>query len=105
MPPRIIFRGQGNITEEERIALDGCENIRWSFQPKAWADGKYSRKWLKSFIHETDKIGGDHLLLLDDLGVQQDEKFRDLAVANGILPLKIPGGCTDLLQPGVCAGW
>ena len=69
MPPRLIFRGQSNITEAERIALDKCTNIRWSFQRKAWADGKYSRKWLKAFVHETDKIGGDHLLMLDDLGV------------------------------------
>ena len=96
----IIFRGKGCITEDERAALDALPHIKWCFEKCAWANGKYSRKWLRYFC-ETLRTNcpGEHLLLLDDLAAQKSPRFNAYAIANKVLPVPIPPGCTDLLQP------
>jgi hypothetical protein len=96
----IIFRGKGCISEEERKALDALPNIKWCFERCAWANGKYSRKWLRYFCKVVqDKCPGEHLLLLDDLSAQKSPAFNQYAIDHKVLPVPIPPGCTDLLQP------
>ena len=75
-------------------------HIKWCFEKCAWANGKYSRKWLRYFC-ETLRTNcpGEHLLLLDDLAAQKSPRFNAYAIANKVLPVPIPPGCTDLIQP------
>lgn len=102
MPPFIIFRGGGHVLTEESDFLDSLDNIRWAFQDNAWADGHYSRRWLREFIAVLkDKTPGEnHCLFLDDLKAQKTAKFRQIAYdADNLFVFPIPGGCTDLIQP------
>ena len=101
MPPFIIFRGENQCpTARERDILDSIENIRWAFQPKAVADGKYCRKWMRTFCSIVQKNDpGQHLLFLDDLAAHKRNSCRKIAVENGVLPFPIPPGVTDVCQP------
>ena len=48
--PVIIFRGQGlQITQAEQDQLNALQNVRWYFQPKAWADTEFCLWSLASF--------------------------------------------------------
>ena len=47
----IIFRGQGNITDQERRQLDAT-GIDYYFQKKAWADPDFTKKWMQRTSHE-----------------------------------------------------
>ena len=76
MPPYLLFRGVGEITPEERAALDECSEIRCVWQNKAWADGKLSRAWLRDFTKITSTVPGNHLLFLDEL--PEDAKGRGM---------------------------
>ena len=42
-PPCIIFRGQGNISQEERDAYPDGLVVLW--QPKAWVDRPTAMEW------------------------------------------------------------
>ena len=39
------------------------------------------------------------MLLLDDLAAQKSPRFNDYAISHHVLPVPIPPGCTDLVQP------
>ena len=99
-PCWIIFKGQGNINQEEKDFLNSLKNIKWAFQRKAWADGIYSLRWAKDFCDMLDReCPGDHMLLLDELSCQMSPFIKTYFMGRGVLPIYIPGGCTDLLQP------
>ena len=74
-PCWIIFRGTGVfISEDERNFLNSLKNIRWAFQPRAWADGVYTKRWAKEYCDMLDEeCPGDHLLLLDELSCQMSK--------------------------------
>lgn len=95
IPPWIIFSGAGFVSQEEADFLDSL-NIGWSFQSNAWADARYSRKWLRAFIAtlEANGLGGGqrHLLLLDDLAAQKSASFNSIAMKGNVFPFPIPGG-------------
>ena len=95
----MMYRGQGNIKDAERAKLNACKNVKWCFMPKAWATAAYSFAWLKEFAKVTDSLGGWHLLLMDDLKYQHTKEMYDFALTKQIIIQRIPGGCTDLLQP------
>ena len=42
---------------------------------------------------------GEHLLFLDDLGVQKSDKFNDIAMSYDVFPFPLPSCCTDVVQP------
>ena len=76
---------------EERDQLDALPNILWAFhwQQKAWANGKYSRMWVRKFGQIVqEKAPGEHLLFLDDLGCQKTEEFNSIAMAYNIFPFR-----------------
>ena len=117
MPPWIIFHGEGFVSPEEAEYYDSL-GLGWHFQPDAWADAAYSRKWLRAFVGMLKANGlGDygHLLFLDDLKTQTMARFINIALQNKVYPFPIPGGShthplcclnqpnltglTDLLQP------
>ena len=101
MPPFIIFKGRGYISQKEADFLDSQTNIRWTFQKRAWADAQYTRKWLRCFIDTLQKNGlGDKqtLLLLDDLTSQKTDRCLALAMQKNIFPFLVPPGCTDLVS-------
>ena len=63
--PVIIFRGQGlRISPQEKAALDALTNIRWYFQPKAWADGEFCQWFLESFKADLTAAGIEEEVLL-----------------------------------------
>ena len=100
MPCFIIFRGLSCPTESEREQLDAFDNIMWAFQKKAWADGKYSRMWMRTFGRlVNERAPGEHLLLLDELGCQKTSRFNDVAFAHDVFPFPLPPCCTDIVQP------
>ena len=100
-PCWIIFRGKGNITAGERDFLNSLTNIRWAFQPKAWADGEYTMEWAVAYCDMLEKEcpDEDHLLLLDELSCQMSDLIQRYFRSRRVLPVYIPGGCTDVLQP------
>lgn len=71
IPPCIIFRGEGQISEDEIHDLDSFSHINWRFQKKAWADGKFCEWHLENMatILHTESPG-EHLLVLDNLSAQ-----------------------------------
>jgi hypothetical protein len=93
MPPWLIFAGQGWISQQEADELD-ASGIGWSFQRKAWADGRYSRKWMRAFLQmlKDHDLGEQHLLLLDDLSSQTMPIIDEMALAGGVHTLLIPPG-------------
>lgn len=100
MPIWVIFRGKAGISDEEREYLDSFPNLRWAFQENAWADGVYSKKWIRSFCSTVQSHQpGNHLLFLDDLSAQKLTQFREISCSNGVLPFPIPPNCTDVCQP------
>lgn len=100
--PIIIFRGQGiYVSQEERAMLDELTNIRYYFQPKAWADGEFCLWCLDSFKADLleAKVGGEVALGLDGLAAQKTAAFRNKATGLNILPFYTPPDCTDVIAP------
>ena len=100
--PVIIFRGQGiSMSQHEIDELNSLTNIRWYFQPKAWADGKFCAWWLRSFRADLKEAGveGEVLLGLDGLKAQCNQSFFDAAAADDIVPFYTPPDCTDVAAP------
>lgn len=101
--PVIIFRGQGlQLSQAEVHQLNALTNIKWYFQPKAWADGEFCRWWLQSFKEDLQLAGlGDAevLLGLDGLAGQHNSAFYDRAVAENVVPVYTPPDCTDVVAP------
>ena len=99
VPPWIILRGGKCPTEAERVILDSM-GIEWYFQPKAWADGKFSRKWLRWFCALVQEhCPGPHLLFIDGHPPQLSPRFNEIAFRNNVFPFAFPPNCTDLVQP------
>jgi hypothetical protein len=100
-PCWIIFRGKGNISQREKDFLNSLDNIRWAFQPRAWADGVYTLEWAEAYCDMLEKEcpGEEHMLLLDELSSQMTPTIKKYLKSRGVLPVYIPGGCTDVLQP------
>ena len=97
--PVIIFRGQGvRISPQEKAALDAFTNIKWYFQPKAWADGEFCRWFLESFKADLTAAGIEEevLLGLDGLKGQHNQPFFDKAHSINTVPFYTPPDCTDL---------
>ena len=74
----VIFFGKGQrIKNQEKRAYH--KNVDVYFQPRAWADGDFCIKWaLKTFKNEVsraDVAGGQHILWMDNLSSQKDDKF------------------------------
>ena len=66
----IIFRGQGNISDQERRMLEAIDiDVYW--QKKAWADPALTRSWLARTMAAAIKDSpGEHLLTCDNLAGQ-----------------------------------
>jgi hypothetical protein len=94
MQPWIIFRGYGQISQEEYDELDGI-GVGYAFQDDAWADGQYSRKWLRSFVSMLkDHKLENQLLFLDAATSQTTQAIKDIAVAGKVFPFFFEGGNT-----------
>jgi hypothetical protein len=106
----IIFRGQGNITDQERRQLDAT-GIDYYFQKKAWADPDFTKRWMQRTMKEAiARCVGDNkpiLLFADNLS-GQDVRFtagaigreaKEVAQSIGVEWWNTVAGCTDTLQP------
>jgi hypothetical protein len=92
MLPWIIFRGYGQHSQEVYDELDAI-GVGYAFQADAWADGEYSRKWLRSFVEMLahNKLE-NQLLFLDAATSQTTQRMLDIAVAGGVFPFLFEGG-------------
>jgi hypothetical protein len=100
--PVVIFRGLGiRMSQEEINALNKLTNIRWYFQPKAWADGEFCQWWLQSFKEDLKAAGiEDEVLLgLDGLAAQRCQAFLNRCVEEDVVPFYTPPDCTDVIAP------
>lgn len=100
--PIIIFRGQGLlITQAEQDQLNALQNVRWYFQPKAWADTEFCLWSLASFKSDLAAAGihEEVLLGLDGLQAQHNQLFLNAAGAANVLPFYTPPDCTDVVAP------
>ena len=94
MPPWIIFRGHGQLSQEEYDELDAI-GVGYAFQDDAWADGQYSRKWLRSFIDMLHHYQLENqLLFLDAATSQTTQAIKDIALAGKVFPFFFEGGNT-----------
>jgi hypothetical protein len=74
MKAAIIFRGAGNIEEEERMFLDGLQHVACDFRERAWVDERYILDWAKEFCDTLDaECPGNHLLFLDECSAQNTQ--------------------------------
>ena len=103
----IIFRGKGNITEEEQASYDELD-IDVYFQPKAWADSEFTIAWLNRTMKEAVKdTPGIHLALCDNLAGQDvrptagaiGERVAAVAKAIRVKLWNLLAGATDEIQP------
>jgi hypothetical protein len=97
----IIFRGQGNVLDEEEMKL--YQSLRHLitvyFQHNAWADVFVMLEWLKQFHCDTAGVGEEVLLGMDNHGAQQTCKFRQAAKAGKTCLAYTPPVCTDCISP------
>ena len=104
--PCIIFRGQGNITDEERQAYPEGLAVLW--QPKAWVDREVAKEWVEDVIEpfiEAERKAGvattdtRYLLFQDNLDAQKTEGYVSLLKAANVDDHKLPPNETDQVQP------
>mgnify|MGYP002632354177 CR=1 FL=1 len=99
----MIFRGGGiRISEWERNELAKFDNIRYFFQPKAWADGVFCVWWLKKFSKDIRKhipLDKEVMLGLDRLPAQTTAYFLKTCAELNIIPVYTPPDCTDAVAP------
>ena len=104
--PCILFRGQGNITQEERDAYP--EGLVVIFQKCAWVDRLVALDWvdkvMKPFV-EAERAAGvadestRYLLFEDNLDAQKTPEYIEALRVNGIDDHKVPPNHTDEVQP------
>jgi hypothetical protein len=105
--PCILFRGQGNISQEEKDAYPDGLVVLW--QEKAWVDRPLAVEWvedvMKPFIESERKAGvcGEqdrYLLFQDNLDAQkQPDYLSTLADECQTDDHKVPPNKTDQVQP------
>ena len=70
------------------------------FYLQAWSTTDYMMRWAEVFCDMLDKeCPGRHLLLLDELSCHTDPELKSFLLSRNVIPVMIPGGCTDVLQP------
>lgn len=100
--PVVIFRGQGIAMSQEEIDfLNSLGNIRWYFQPKAWADTDFCVWWLEQFRADLQEAGVEEevLLGLDGLKSQHNQQFFRAAAGKDTTLFYTPPDCTDVVAP------
>eukprot|EP00794_Sanderia_malayensis_P008583 gene8583-9501_t len=98
VPPAVIFRGKGNIKEEELKLHDPRVNVFW--QKNGWMDKEVAQQWVeKTFSPSVDK-SQENVLFLDNLNCQTSEEFvfNCRRKANTVV-YPLPPSSTDKLQP------
>ena len=98
IPPAIIFRGKGNVSEFERSAYD--KRVHAYFQENAWMDCPLAVKWIQdTFAPNVDK-NAENVLFLDNLNCQTKEQFHNVAKElASTLVYALPPEETDKVQP------
>ena len=70
-PLTVIFRGQGNVSETEKMQYDPRVKVLW--QSKAWMDRKTNLKWvstvLADYLKSHYRVSEDSDTLLETLGI------------------------------------
>jgi len=107
IPVALLCRGTGKrISKIERASW--CEDTPVYFQPKAWADGDFTVKWIRNTLIPTvSAIRAEHnvpddfpfILFLDNLRSQCTPQVRKLLKKHHIYPFFLPKGCTSEVQP------
>ena len=92
----IIFRGKGNIREEERACYH--ENVDVYFQAKAWADTAVSVDWVKKTLSKVVDKEDCFVLFLDNLTAQCSDEFKEAVASQGGIVWYFPVNTIDITQ-------
>ena len=96
--PMIIFRGKGNIKEEEKQLWD--DRVHVAFQENAWCDEGMMIEWIERlWAPAMQQMKGKSLLVADVHSAQKTDLVLDKLKQLGTTPALIPPGCTSLVQP------
>ena len=106
--PCIIFRGQGNISQEEKDAYPEGLVVLW--QAKAWVDRPLALEWaqdvMKPFIEAERKAvvataDTRYILFQDNLDSQKQPDYISFLKDWSVDDHKLPPNETDQVQPTV----
>ena len=98
IPPAIIFRGAGNVKQDEKARYD--QRVHVYFQKNAWMDGEVTKSWVENtFAPNVDKAE-ENVLFLDNLSCQVSEDFyKECSVKANTVLYTLPPEETDKVQP------
>ena len=93
----IIFRGKGmRISEDEKASWH--KDVDVYFQPNAWADTEFSKKWAKKTLSRCVKDLKRFVLFADNLTAQTSDAFKEsVAIMKGVVWFGL-ANATDLWQ-------
>ena len=93
----IIFRGKGmRISDDEKASWH--KDVDVYFQPNAWADTEFSKKWAKRTLSKSVKNLKRFALFADNLTAQTSDAFKEsVAILKGVVWFGL-ANATDLWQ-------
>ena len=98
--PAIIFRGKGNITQQEKDQYD--KDVDVFFQPNAWMDAELNMEWTKKTLKNGLALNGDgneKVLFVDNVLFQQTKEFHVACRKLNTVVYMLPENHTDKIQP------
>eukprot|EP00794_Sanderia_malayensis_P021199 gene21199-23281_t len=97
--PGIVFRGKGNVTNEEKGQYDSDAHVY--FQNCAWMDTELNMQWLhRTLIPGMENKTCEKVIFADNVGFQQAKDFHEVCrkEVNALVYL-LPENHTDKVQP------
>ena len=101
VPMEIYFRGQGNVSQEEKDFYDQYPNVKVRWQRNAWADESVMVRWFLDFRTAT-LSQGEVMLVLDRHGPHKTSTCLQFMETVSVVPVFSPPNCTDCVSPVDC---
>eukprot|EP00794_Sanderia_malayensis_P014570 gene14571-16073_t len=96
--PAIIFRGKGNIKDDERSKYDSRVDVY--FQEHTWMDEEVNMRWLRNTLTPGVKNEKENVLFADNVSFQLAEAFhRECRTKINTIVYLLPPNHTDKVQP------
>ena len=94
----IIFRGKGNIKDDERSKYDSRVDVY--FQKHAWMDEEVNMRWLRNTLIPGVNNEKENVLFADNVSFQLVEAFhRECRTKINTIVYLLPPNHTDKVQP------
>ena len=92
LPALAIFKGK------RKLKFRCPEDVHVVVQKKGWMDSELMICWFKGIILPYTE-GRKSILVIDSFSAHISDEFLDMAKANNVDVVIIPGGCTSKIQP------